>query len=113
MAAARRHTPCRTCVGTRQKLPTDQLLRVVVDPDSPGRLIPDPRRRLPGRGAWLRPTLQAFELAEKRRAWRRALRLPGGVDTSEIRAYVIHQAAEESGKESFLIPGEYVRKTEH
>lgn len=105
MAEALRHRPCRTCVATRKKLPADQLLRVVVDPETRGRLIPDPHRRLPGRGAWLTPTLEAFEQAEKRRAWGRALRVPAGIDTSEIRAFLKRKATEDEGKaQAFLLP---------
>ena len=40
-------------------------MRLVVSPD--GALVVDPRGRLPGRGAWLEPSLEALELLEKRR----------------------------------------------
>ena len=59
----------RTCVASRKQLPDTQLLRVVADPDDPGRVIADPARCLPGRGAWITPTLEALELAEQRRAY--------------------------------------------
>ncbi|WP_324273865.1 YlxR family protein [Blastococcus brunescens] len=39
--------PVRTCVGCRKRAPAADLLRVVV---RSGALVPDPRRRLPGRG---------------------------------------------------------------
>ena len=64
----------RTCIATRTALPASQLLRVVADPSNPGKLLPDPKRSLPGRGAWITPTLQALETAETRRAFARALR---------------------------------------
>ncbi|MCQ4617975.1 YlxR family protein [Corynebacterium sp. CCUG 71335] len=83
-----KHVPIRTCIGTRRALPDARLLRVVVDPDDPSRIVPDPKRSMPGRGAWLTPTLEAFELAEKRRAFGRALRVSAQVDTSDVRKYV-------------------------
>lgn len=44
-------------------------------------VVPDPRRRLPGRGAWLHPDSACLDLAVRRRAFRRALRAPvEGVD---------------------------------
>jgi uncharacterized protein len=70
-------SPVRTCVGCRQRAPAAELLRVVVAPDSTGHLVvPDPRRRMPGRGAWLHPTGACVELAVRRRAFARALRVP-------------------------------------
>lgn len=56
------------------------MLRVVLDPEQPGVVVPDPGRRLPGRGAWITPTIQALDLAEARRAFGRALRATTAVD---------------------------------
>lgn len=41
-------------------------------------VVPDPRGTAPGRGAHLHPTIACFELAERKRAFRRALRYEGG-----------------------------------
>ena len=41
-------------------------------------VVPDPRGTAAGRGAHLHPTLECFELAERRRAFTRALRHQGG-----------------------------------
>ena len=41
-------------------------------------VVPDPRGTAPGRGAHLHPTIACFELAERRRAFPRALRYEGG-----------------------------------
>lgn len=78
----------RTCIATRRKAPDVQLLRVVADPSEPGVIKPDPSRRLPGRGAWLTPTIEALDLAESRRAFSRALRVSGTPDTDLVRTYL-------------------------
>ena len=78
----------RTCIATRVPQPDTQLLRVVADPDVPGRVLADPARKLPGRGAWVTPTLDAVELAEQRRAFGRALRLSTAVDLGHVRTYL-------------------------
>jgi predicted RNA-binding protein YlxR (DUF448 family) len=51
-------------------------------------LVPDPRGRLPGRGAHLHPDPECLDLAERRRAFGRALRLGGPVDLTEVRRYL-------------------------
>ena len=84
-------TRTRTCIATREARPDTQLLRVVVDPADPTRVIADPGRRLPGRGAWITPTIEACELAESRRAFGRALRVSANVDTSAVRKYIVEE----------------------
>ena len=70
--------PTRTCVGCRNRAPADSLLRFVAAETEDGlRLLPDPKRRLPGRGAHLHPDPACFAQAERRRAFGRALRLTG------------------------------------
>ncbi|GAA2513670.1 hypothetical protein GCM10010201_06850 [Pilimelia columellifera subsp. columellifera] len=61
------------------------LLRVVVrGAGSELTLQPDPLRRLSGRGAHLHPDLACFALAERRRAFGRALRVPGVPDAGPL-----------------------------
>jgi predicted RNA-binding protein YlxR (DUF448 family) len=48
------------------------------------RLVPDPVRRLPGRGAHLHPDPVCLALALRRRAFGRALRLSGVLDTGAV-----------------------------
>lgn len=44
--------PERRCILTFETLPTDMLVRLVVDPD--GKLVPDVAAKLPGRGIWIK-----------------------------------------------------------
>jgi predicted RNA-binding protein YlxR (DUF448 family) len=82
--------PFRTCVGCRRTDSWSALLRVVAVRDEAGsiRLNPDPRHRLPGRGAWLHPTGDCLDQALRRRAFGRALRLDAASDPTAVRAYV-------------------------
>ncbi len=66
--------PNRTCVATRAVLPVDQLIRFVPDPE--GRLTPDIRARLPGRGVWVTATRAALDEAIRRKAFARSLKAP-------------------------------------
>lgn len=82
--------PYRTCIGCRQRSVDTELLRIVVaSGQSPLAVIPDPRRRAPGRGAWLHPVTECVDLAERRRAFARALlRRPELIDVSAVREYL-------------------------
>ncbi|HSU07599.1 MAG TPA: YlxR family protein [Pseudonocardia sp.] len=72
-------------MGCRTRAAADDLLRVVV---VDGVLIPDLRRRLPGRGAWLHPVPECLSRAERRSAFPRALRVPGPLDVDRVRSYL-------------------------
>ena len=61
------------------------MLRVVA---VNGTLVPDPRRRQPGRGAWVHPELGCLCLAERRRAFPRALRSRVELDTAAVHAFL-------------------------
>jgi predicted RNA-binding protein YlxR (DUF448 family) len=58
---------------------------------------PDLRRRLQGRGAWLHPSPDCLDLALRRRAFARALRLTGPLETGALSAYVDQQAQPTDG----------------
>ncbi|HEY8453127.1 MAG: YlxR family protein [Micromonosporaceae bacterium] len=89
-APTRSRTPVRTCVGCRRRAPASELLRFVAvrdtaEPDGGRvRLVPDPRRRAPGRGAHLHPDPGCLALARRRRAYGRALRVSGVVDDGAV-----------------------------
>ncbi|MGO1418376.1 YlxR family protein [Candidatus Corynebacterium faecigallinarum] len=97
--------PKRTCIATRNVLPDSQLLRCVVQRDGhvtvgesgsgegSTRVVPDPRRRLPGRGAWITATRKAYETAVQRRAFARALNVPAETDTSDVLEYITGHGA--------------------
>jgi uncharacterized protein len=69
------------------------LLRVVAAGDRAVLgLIPDPSRRLPGRGAHLHVDPACLDKAERRRAFTRALRVAGILDTGPLTAYVMAHA---------------------
>ncbi|MBE3002085.1 YlxR family protein [Nocardiopsis sp. HNM0947] len=71
--------PVRTCVGCRSRAAKADLVRLVLDN---GRVTPDTRGGMPGRGAHLHRDHRCLELAQRRRAWSRAFRTaaPGGAD---------------------------------
>lgn len=74
--------PERTCVGCRRRAPQRELLRVALDGT---RVVADPLRRAPGRGAYLHRDPRCVEQARRRRAFRRAFRLGDvAVDTSAL-----------------------------
>jgi predicted RNA-binding protein YlxR (DUF448 family) len=62
--------PERTCIVTRATAPADALIRFVVAPD--GTVVPDFRRRLPGRGMWVTARAECVATAEKGRLFARA-----------------------------------------
>ena len=64
--------PVRTCVATRERLPIDDLIRFVAGPD--GTVTPDIRRRLPGRGVWVKADRVSVDLAIKHKGFARGLK---------------------------------------
>ncbi|WP_382305324.1 YlxR family protein [Herbiconiux sp. UC225_62] len=83
--------PVRTCVGCRARATRSSLLRVIAtevvseDGVPQGRaLVVDESATLPGRGAWLHPSHECFHTAVTRRAFGRALRVEGVLDTTTL-----------------------------
>lgn len=69
----------RTCIATRQVRDPAEMIRFVRGPG--GEVVPDIRRKLPGRGCWVTATREAVAQAVKRRAFTRAfggdIQIPG------------------------------------
>jgi predicted RNA-binding protein YlxR (DUF448 family) len=68
----------RTCIVTRKAQPVDALIRFVIGPD--GALVPDLKKSLPGRGAWVTGTRAILSEAVKRNAFSRAFGKPVKAD---------------------------------
>jgi predicted RNA-binding protein YlxR (DUF448 family) len=83
----------RLCAATGEVKPIGELIRFVVDPD--GAVVPDLRRRLPGRGVWITATRDALGTAIARkafaRAFKREVRLAGDLVATTER--LLEQAA--------------------
>ena len=76
----------RFCAVAGAARPVNAMIRFVVGPD--GGVVPDIRRRLPGRGLWITATREALGQAVKRkifaRGFKRDVRVPPGlVDLTE------------------------------
>ncbi len=70
-AARRASATSRLCVATRTVRPVGELIRFVAGPDG---LVPDLKRRLPGRGVWVTARRTDVEAAVKRHAFQKSLR---------------------------------------
>ncbi len=64
----------RSCIVTREAMPVSALIRFVVAPD--GEVVPDLRRRLPGRGVWVTATAEKVRIAERKHLFAKALGVP-------------------------------------
>ncbi|MBB5109535.1 hypothetical protein FHS40_008663 [Streptomyces spectabilis] len=72
-------------MGCRERAAKSELLRIVA---IEGVCAPDPSGTLPGRGAYVHPALVCLDLAVRRRAFPRAFRLQGPLDTAELRGHL-------------------------
>ncbi|WP_110205036.1 YlxR family protein [Nocardioides daejeonensis] len=81
--------PVRTCIGCRERATKSELLRVVKGSGTTaGAVVPDPRGSAPGRGAHLHPTTECLELAVRRRAFARALRLDAKAEVGAVEDHI-------------------------
>lgn len=85
--AAHANGAVRTCIGCRKKAARNQLIRLVRSVQSPAQAVVkvDLLACMPGRGAWLHPSPECWQLAIKRRAISRAL--PGAVDDGDVELF--------------------------
>jgi len=63
--------PLRKCVATQEQLPKKELIRIVRNKE--GKIFIDPTGKQNGRGAYLKRSLEAIELAKKKGSLKRSL----------------------------------------
>ncbi|MEZ0581083.1 YlxR family protein [Nocardioides sp. MH1] len=85
-----REEPVRTCIGCRERAARSELLRVIAGSGTDGlpAATPDPDGTAPGRGAHLHPTPGCYDLAVRRKAFSRALRVQGGLSSAPVGDYL-------------------------
>ena len=69
-----RKIPMRSCVITKEKLPKNELLRIVRDPN--GMVIVDMTGKINGRGAYIKKDKEVLDKAKKSKILERILEVP-------------------------------------
>ena len=85
----------RTCVVSREVRPIDELIRFVVGPT--GEVVPDVKRKLPGRGLWISASRQRVAEAVRRHQFSRGFKRDVRVAPSlpaDIEALLVRSATE-------------------
>jgi len=87
-----RSGPDRLCIATRSVRPVGDLIRFVVGPDG---LVPDLKRKLPGRGVWVTARRQNVLDAVRRGAFKRSLKteVPVPADLPDLVERLLRRAA--------------------
>jgi predicted RNA-binding protein YlxR (DUF448 family) len=99
----------RFCALTRTAKPVDEMIRFVVGPD--GDVVPDVKRKLPGRGLWITATRPAVAEAVKRnvfaRGFKRAVRADAALAdrTGELLGRAALDALAIAGKAGRVVSG--------
>ncbi|MBZ5741053.1 YlxR family protein [Nocardioides mangrovi] len=77
-------------MGCRKRAAKAELLRVTAGSDPLGQpaVVPDPTATAPGRGAHLHPTSECYDLAVRRKAFGRALRVTTGLSSAPVGDYL-------------------------
>jgi uncharacterized protein len=93
-----RSATMRMCAVSRQVRPTDELIRFVISPQ--GDVVPDLKRKLPGRGMWLTASRGVVAEAVRRhqfsKAFKRELRPPQTLP-ADIEALLVRSVTEALG----------------
>ena len=93
-----RSATMRMCAVSREVRPIDELIRFVVSPQ--GEVVPDLKRKLPGRGMWLTASRQVVAEAVRRhqfsKTFKRELRPPQTLST-DIEALLVRSVMEALG----------------
>ena len=92
-AGPRRASPERLCIATREVKPVADMIRFVVGPD--GAVVPDIKRKLPGRGVWVTAERAAIATAVTRKAFARGFKREVRVaaDLAGVTGQLIERAA--------------------
>jgi len=99
----------RHCALTREIKPVGELIRFVVGPD--GAVVPDVKRKLPGRGLWLTGTRAALEEAIRRNVFARGFKRAVAVmpalaaDTERLLGRSALDALAIAGKAGLVVTG--------
>ncbi len=98
----------RFCVATRTVKPTDDMIRFVVGPDG---VVPDLKRKLPGRGLWITAERAVLAEAVARKAFARGFKrdvkvAPDLVDATErLLERAVLDALAIAGKAGLVVSG--------
>lgn len=87
--------PERTCIASRRTGSPDEMIRFVLGPE--GQVVPDLRRKLPGRGAWVSATRAMVDDAVRKKAFSRAFKTQAAVSPSlaeEVEGLLVRAARE-------------------
>ena len=104
-----RSATMRMCAVTRQVRPIDELIRFVVSPK--GEVVPDLKRKLPGRGLWVSASHQAVAEAVRRnqfsKGFRRDLRVAPtlAADTEALLVRSVIEALAMAAKAGQIVSG--------
>jgi predicted RNA-binding protein YlxR (DUF448 family) len=99
----------RSCALTRDLLPVSEMIRFVVGPADA--VVPDVKRKLPGRGLWITATRSAIEDAVKRnvfaRGFKRNVRVAGDLaaETERLLERAALDALAMAGKAGTVVAG--------
>src|SRR5579864_4768122 len=106
---ADRPATMRMCAVTREVRPIDELIRFVVSPA--GEVVPDLKRKLPGRGLWVSASRAAVAEAVRRnhfkRGFRREVRVSPALvqDTEALLARSVAEALAVAAKAGQVVSG--------
>src|SRR5580700_3458255 len=83
----------RLCIVTREVRPVADMIRFVIGPD--GQVVPDLKRRLPGRGVWVTASRAAVAEAAGRHAFARGFKAEarGAPDFADAVETLVERAA--------------------
>ena len=101
--------PERTCIVTRAKATPDAMIRFVVGPDET--VVPDIRRKLPGRGVWVTASQTVVAEAVRKQAFSRGFKIKVkaaatlGLDVGDLLARDALQSLAMANKASGVITG--------